>query len=599
MPLAGPGRRADAGPGGCRRRRRAALAVALSALSLVPAAVRAEAAPAAAILSDRDVHHPVYGRHGMVVTQEAHATRVGVEILERGGNAVDAAVAVGFALAVTLPRAGNLGGGGFMMIYRAAADGDAGRTIALDYRETAPAQASRDMFLGADGEVDEELARFSHRSAGVPGTVAGLAKALAEHGTMRLAEVLQPAIQLAERGFVVSPELAASLEKRRQHFARWPASAAIFLRPDGEPWQAGDRLVQTDLGWSLRRLAELGPRAFYDGPVGARLVADMERHGGLIRRDDLRAYRAVERQPLRGTYRGYEVVSMPPPSSGGVHLIQMLNLLEAYPLAELGAGSAATLHLMAEAMKLAFADRARHLGDPDFWPVPARGLTSKAYAASLRSTIDPYFARPSSTIAAGDPAPYESAETTHFSIADRWGNAVSNTYTINFSYGSGIVAAGTGILLNNELDDFSAKPGTPNAYGLVGGEANAIAPGKRPLSSMTPTFLMRDGKPFLVTGSPGGSRIITTVLQIVLNVVDHGMNVAAATAAPRAHHQWLPDRLRLEVGFSPDTLRLLAGRGHRVVIGDAMGATQTIRIGDDGFYGAADPRRPDGLALGY
>lgn len=553
--------------------------------------------PAAqAILSDRALHQPVVATHGMVVSQEARATRIGTAILARGGNAVDAAVAVGFGLAVSLPRAGNLGGGGFLLLHRA----ETGETIALDYREMAPAAADADMFLDKNGDVDDRVARFSHRSAGVPGTVAGLTEALARWGTMPLAEVMAPAIALAENGLDVSVSMANALAGRDAIFRAIPASAAIFLRPDGSPLEPGDRLVQRDLAWSLRQVAEHGADAFYRGEIAARLVADMKRHEGLIGLHDLASYRTVEREPLRSTYRDYEVVSMPPPSSGGVHLIQMLNILEGFPLRFLGSGSAETYHLMAEAMKLAYADRASHLGDPGFWNVPVAGLTAKAYARDLRTGIDRHRARPSADIAAGVPQAYESPDTTHFSIVDRWGNTVTNTYTLNLSYGSGIVADGTGILLNNEMDDFSAKPGVPNAYGLVGGEANAIAPGKRPLSSMTPTIVLRDGKPYLVTGTPGGSRIITTVLQIVLNVLDHDMNVAEAVHAPRIHHQWLPEELRIERGLSPDTIALLTARGHRVVLKDAMGAAQSILIPGDGtLHGAADPRRPDALALGF
>jgi len=566
--------------------------IVLFVLALAPVAATAQEA---VILSDRDVVHPVYGRHGMVASQKAEATQVGVEVLRRGGNAVDAAVAVGFALAVVLPRAGNLGGGGFMLIHLAAS----GETLALDYREAAPAAAHRDMYLDDAGAVDEQRARFSHLAVAVPGTVAGLALALERYGTMPLAEAIAPAVELAERGFPVTADVAGNLRDLRERFERWPASRAIFLKADGTPWDVDELLVQQDLAASLRLLAAEGPRAFYEGEIARRLVADMEAHGGLVTPEDLRRYRPAFREPVRGDYRGYEIVSMPPPSSGGVHLIQMLNVLEGYPIGYLGAGGAETIHLMVEAMKLAYADRAEHLGDPDFWEVPVAGLTSKAYAAELRAGVDRFRARPSAAVAAGEPAPYESPDTTHYSVMDRHGNAVANTYTLNFSYGTGIVAAGTGILLNNEMDDFSAKPGVPNAYGLVGGEANAVAPGKRPLSSMTPTLVLRDGRPFLVTGSPGGSRIITTVLQVVVNVIDHGMNVAAATAAPRVHHQWLPDELGVEVGLSPDTLLLLAARGHQVVESNAMGSTQSIMATEDGFFGAADPRRPDALALGY
>ncbi len=573
-------------------RRAAIVALALCALLLAPAPLGAQDR---VVVSRLDVVHPVHATNGMVATQEALATRIGVDILERGGNAVDAAVAVGFALAVTLPRAGNLGGGGFMLVHDAAT----GRTEAIDYRETAPAAATRDMYLGPDGEPDSRRSRFSYLSVGVPGSVAGMALALARYGSMGLAQVMAPAIRLAEQGIVVSAELAASLESRRKRFQRWPATMRAFFKADGSAYAAGETLVQGDLAWSLRRIAEDGPAAFYQGAIAERLAADMAAHGGLVTLADLKAYRAVVRAPVKGSYRGYDIYSMPPPSSGGVHLIQILNILEGFPIGFLGHNGAETIHLMAEAMKLAYADRSAHLGDPDFWPVPVAGLTSKAYAAGLRSGIDRNRARPAVEIKPGQPAPYESGETTHYSVMDRAGNVVSNTTTINFGYGADIVAAGTGILLNNEMDDFSAKPGVPNAYGLIGGEANAVAPMKRPLSSMTPTIVLKDGRPFLATGSPGGSRIITTTLQLIMNVIDHGMNLAAATAAPRVHHQWLPDRLRVERGLSPDTVRLLAAKGHRVVVKNAMGSTQSIMRTADGFLGASDPRRPGALAAGY
>ncbi len=553
------------------------------------------AAQETAVVSPRDIFHPVFAENGMVASQEATATRIGVDILKRGGNAIDAGVAVGFALAVTLPRAGALGGGGFMMVHHA----ETGETVAIDYREMAPAAAHRDMYLDAAGEVDTQLARYTHHAAGVPGAVAGLVHVLDRYGTLPLAEVLAPAIRLAERGILVTQDLSGSLESRRERLQRWPATAAIFYHEDGRSYRPGERLIQVDLAWSLRQIAAHGADAFYKGAIAERIAADMAAHGGPMTLEDLAAYRVALRAPVRGTYRGYEIASMPPPSSGGVHLVQILNLLEDYPLASLGHNGAEGLHLMAESMKLAYADRSQHLGDPDFWPVPVAGLISKAYAESLRATIDPARARPAAEIAAGDPMPYESPETTHYSVMDRWGNVVSNTYTINFGYGSGIVAAGTGILLNNEMDDFSAKPGVPNAYGLLGGDANSVAPAKRPLSSMTPTILFKDGKPLLATGSPGGSRIITTTLQIILNVVDHGMNIAAATAAPRVHHQWLPDELRVEAGLSPDTVALLESKGHKVVVKNVMGSTQSILRADEGFYGASDPRRQGALTLGF
>lgn len=553
----------------------------------------AEAPPP--ILSGSDRHHPVVAQDGMVATQKSEATAVGVDILRQGGNAVDAAVAVGFALAVVLPRAGNLGGGGFMVVHLADDD----TTVALDYREMAPAAAHRDMYLDDDGQVVEGRSRFTRQAAGVPGTVAGMVHALEQWGTMELPQVLAPAIRLAEDGFVVTHDLASNLQAKRPLFEGFPSTAKIFFRADGSPYEAGDRLVQSDLAWSLRQLAEHGVDAFYRGAIAKKLVEDMQRHDGLITLDDLAAYRVVERQPVRGTYRGYEIISMPPPSSGGVHLLQMLGVLEGYPLNAWGPGSSQTLHRMAESMKVAYADRSQHLGDPDFWPVPVEWLTSETYADATRRSIDPNQARPSDQIRAGAPAAEESPDTTHFSVVDRHGNAVSNTYTLNFSYGSGIVAEGTGILLNNEMDDFSAKPGVPNAYGLVGGEANAVQPGKRPLSSMTPTLVLQDGEVFLTTGSPGGSRIITTVLQILLNVIDHDMNIASATHAIRVHHQWLPDELRVEQGLSPDTRRALESMGHRVVERDAMGSTQSILRQDGWLYGASDPRRPDGEAMGF
>ena len=547
------------------------------------------------IVSYQDIHHPIFAQHGMVATQEALASRVGLEVLRDGGNAIDAAVAIGFTLAVTLPRAGNLGGGGFMLIHSA----ERGETVALDYRETAPAASTRDMYLDAQGNVDKDKSRYSYHSVGVPGTVAGLALALEEYGTWSLAQVLEPAIRLAEEGFVVRKDLADSLVYSQKRLSKWRATAKIFLKPDGSPYAAGDRLIQADLAWSLGQIAEHGPAAFYEGEIAAKIVTDMEAAGGLINAEDLNSYKANTRPPASGTYRGYQILSMPPPSSGGVHLVQILNILEDYPIGFLGVNSADTIHLMAEAMKLAYADRSEHLGDPDYWSVPIQGLTSKSYATALRQRIDLTRARTADEIRPGDPSGYESNETTHFSVMDAAGNVVSNTYTINFGYGAAIVASGTGILLNNELDDFSAKPGVPNAYGLIGGEANAVAGGKRPLSSMTPTIVLRDGQPFLATGSPGGSRIITTTLQIIMNVIDHGMNIAAATATPRIHHQWLPDELRVETGISPDTLDLLAQRGHEIVIKSAMGSTQSILRGEDGFYGASDPRRPGALTLGY
>ena len=564
----------------------------LAALLLVAPVALAQQSP---IYGERDLVHPVYGKSGMVATQEAEASRIGLEVLRNGGNAVDAAATIAFALAVTLPSAGNLGGGGFMLVH----DAEKGETVAIDYREKAGGKAFRDMFLDEAGEADPEKSRYSGLAVGVPGTVAGMALALERYGTIGLAEALEPAIDLAQQGVTVSADLADSLNAMQERLQKWPSSAAAFYKDGGVPYEPGETLVQGDLAASLRLIAQQGQGAFYGGPIGERIVAAVARAGGHLTIDDFRSYEAVVREPVRGDYRGFEIVSMPPPSSGGVHIVQILNTLEGFPIGFLGAGGAETIHLMAEAMKLAYADRSEYLGDPDFVDVPVAALTSEVYAAHLRSLISRGRARAAAEIAPGDLSPYESPETTHFSIVDAAGNAVANTYTINFGYGAGLVAEGTGILLNNELDDFSAKPGVPNTYGLIGGDANAVAPHKRPLSSMAPTIVLADGAPFLVTGSPGGPRIITTTLQIIMNVIDHGMNIAEATYAPRVHHQWLPDELRTEEGLSPDTIRLLEQKGHRVVVGDAMGSTQSIMVTTAGLFGSSDPRTPGALTLGY
>jgi gamma-glutamyltranspeptidase/glutathione hydrolase len=540
---------------------------------------------------------PVLAKNGMVASQEKRATRVGVEILKAGGNAVDAAVAVGFALAVTHPQAGNIGGGGFMLMHLAARN----ETIAIDYRETAPAAMTGDVFLDDRGEADPAKSRDSALGVGVPGTVAGLALAHEKYGSGKftLAQLIAPAISLAREGFAVDDELADTLPRAQLRIVRWPASAKIFLKPDGGALERGDTLIQPDLAASLEAIAGGGPRAFNEGPLAEKLVASVRQNGGIITLDDLKSYRVIERAPVRGNYRGYDIASMPPPSSGGVHLIEMLNILEGFPLRETGAESATTLHLMIEAMKPAYADRAEFLGDPAFTKIPLAGLTSKRYAAELRKQIDPEHARPSQQIRAGNPAPHEGDNTTHFSVVDSQGNAVANTYTLNFSYGLGLVAEGTGILLNNELDDFAAKPGAPNAYGLVGGDANAPGAGKRPLSSMSPTIVFRDGRVFLAAGTPGGSRIITMVLQIILNTIDHQMNIAEAIAAPRIHHQWLPDQVDAERGLSPDTMRLLGARGHKIAVGRTFGSANAIMVTPDGFFGASDPRQRGTLAEGF
>ena len=571
-------------------------AAGLLAAASFAAAQIAPPAPAP-ILTNTARALPVVARNGMVVTQEKRATHIGVEILQRGGNAVDAAVAVGFALAVTHPQAGNIGGGGFMLVHLAGRN----ETIAIDYRETAPAAATRDMFLDERQEADPRKSRDSALGVGVPGTVAGLALAHQRYGSGKftLAELMAPAIKLAREGFTVDDELAETLPRAQPRLVRWPSSAKIFLKNDGVALQNGERLVQPDLAASLEAIAAGGPRAFYEGPIAEKIVASLASNGGIMTLDDLKNYRAIERPAVRGSYRGYDIASMPPPSSGGVHLIEMLNILEGFPLRDTGPESAATLHLMIEAMKPAYADRAVFLGDPASIQIPVAGLTSKRYAAELRKAIDPERARPAQSVRAGNPAPYEGDNTTHFSVVDAEGNAVANTYTLNFFYGLGLVADGTGILLNNELDDFAAKPGAPNAFGLVGGDANAPGPGKRPLSSMSPTIVTRDGRVFLVTGTHGDSRIITTVLQVILNVVDHQMNIAEAIAAPRIHHQWLPDQVDAERGLSPDTMRLLEARGHKIVVGRTFGSANSILVTPDGITGAADPRQRGTLAEGY
>jgi gamma-glutamyltranspeptidase/glutathione hydrolase len=562
-------------------------------LLLSPALCVAQTAPAVSTVSSERV----VARNGMVATQERRASAVGVEILQRGGNAVDAAVAMGFALAVTYPQAGNLGGGGFMVIRLAGRN----ESITVDYRESAPAATTADVFLDEHGEADPRKSRESGLAIGVPGTVAGLALAHQKYGSGKftLADLIAPAIRLARDGIAVDDDLADSLPRYQQRLVRWPSSAKIFLKPDGVALGTGDTLVQSDLAASLEAIAREGPRVFYEGPIGEKIVAAVRAAGGRMTRDDLVRYRAIERAPLRGNYRGHEIIAMPPPSSGGVHLIEMLNILEGWPLDQSGAERVGVAHLMIEAMKLAYADRAKFLGDPDFVKVPVESLTSKLYAKVLAGTIDAQRARPARDIAPGGGVIREGDNTTHFSVIDSAGNAVANTYTLNFIYGVGLVADGTGILLNNELDDFAAKPGVPNAYGLVGDVANAPGPGKRPLSSMTPTIVLKDGRPFLITGSPGGSRIITTVLQVIHNVIDGRMSIADAVAAPRLHHQWLPDEVVVERTFPTHLIRSLEERGHKVTVGGTWSSANSILATPERLFGAADPRTRGATAAGY
>jgi gamma-glutamyltranspeptidase/glutathione hydrolase len=540
----------------------------------------------------------------MVVSAHGLASEIGVEILRQGGNAVDAAVAVGFALAVVYPRAGNLGGGGFMVLHLAD-----GSDAVIDYREAAPAAAGSDVYQDADGEVIPGASTLGYRAAGVPGTVAGLALALEKYGTMDLARVIEPARRLAAEGFVVTPPFAESLQQSAAELALFPESKKIFLN-EGRTWKTGQLFAQPDLAATLGRIQVGGRDAFYRGETAERIVAAMEAHDGLISADDLAGYAPVERKVLRGTYRGLEILTMPPPSSGGIALVQLLHMLEPHDLASMGFQGSDTLHLMTEAMRRAFRDRAEFPGDPAFVRVPVTGLTDADYARSRMADFDPVRASRSETIQPGDRQTLESADTTHFSIIDGDGNAVSNTYTLNLPYGSKVTVAGTGVLLNNEMDDFTSKPGVPNFYGLIQGEANAVAGGKRPLSSMTPTIVLREGKVFMVIGSPGGPKIINVVLQVILNVVDHGMNIQQAIEMPRVHHQWMPDALRYEpFAIAPDVMRELEARGHvlkpfvedrprdRAYWGDAAGIL--VDPGTGRLFGASDPRNPRARSVGY
>jgi gamma-glutamyltranspeptidase/glutathione hydrolase len=542
-----------------------------------------------------DALHAVAAEHGMVVAQEKIAAQIGADVLRRGGNAIDAAVATGFAMAVTYPRAGNIGGGGFMVIHSR----DHNEDIAIDYRETAPAATTREIFLGADGKPDIAKSRDSALGIGVPGTVAGLAIALEKYGSgnFTLADLVKPGIALAADGIEITDDCADTLPAWHKRLARWPASAKIFSRADGSSLREGDRFVQPDLAATLSAIAEQGPRGFYEGPVAEKLAKAIADAGGIMTLDDLKSYRPVIREPVRGSYRGYDIVSMPQPSSGGVVLVEILNILEGFPMGDMKQGSAASLHVMIEAMKRAYADRARYLGDPAFVKAPIATLIAKDYAAKQRASIDLDRATPWTDALSATP-PREGDNTTHFSVIDSRGNAVSNTYTLNYSYGVGMVADGTGVLLNNELDDFTAAPGASNAYGLVGFEANLPGPGKRPLSSMAPTIVLKDGKPVLVTGSPGGSRIISAVLQVIVDVVDYHMNVAAAVAAPRLHHQWLPDEVRMEHGFADDVLAELRAKGHRMIEPLGYSSANSIAVTPYGLLGAPDPRTRGAEAAG-
>ncbi len=539
---------------------------------------------------------PFYAHHGVVASTNPIASRIGVDILKHGGNAVDAAVAVALTLAVVWPSAGNLGGGGFMLIRDAK-----GATEAIDYRERAPLASTRDMYLDANGNVVKDASTVGYKAVGVPGTIAGLVLAHKRHGKMKWADLVEPARKLAAEGFPVSHALAAELkyDKNYQKLQQFPVSKHLFLR-DGKPWQMGENFVQSDLADTLARIKE-DPADFYTGETAHRIVADMEKHGGLVTLADLKMYTPSIRTPLTTTYRGHEIITMPPPSSGGVALIEMLNMLEPMDLKSMGWHSSKYVHTVVEVMRRAFADRAKYLGDTDFAKVPVSGLMSREYAAQRAKSIDPAHATSSKDLGAGDPMPYESTETTHFTIVDNDGNVVTNTYTLNDSFGSGVTARGTGVLLNDEMDDFTSKPGVPNIYGLIQGEANAIQSRKRPLSSMTPTIVLKDGKVEFAVGSPGGPTIINTVLQVVLNMIDFDMNISEAIAAPRFHHQWLPDEIFWEpYEFNADTRAALEQMGYAfrekaTELGDAQG----VQVDSSGMrLGASDPRLA-GAPAGY
>jgi gamma-glutamyltranspeptidase/glutathione hydrolase len=580
------------------RRALGALLLLCGALAPAPAFSQSATAPSTAPPPVRI--EPVTARHGMVVTQEKRATRIGVDILQRGGNAVDAAVAVGFALAVTLPKAGNLGGGGFMLVHLAGQAEKAG-DFAVDYREAAPHDTTPDVFLDDNGEADPRKSRDSGLSVGVPGTVAGLGLALDRFGSGRftLAELIAPALELARDGVPVEDDLLDSLLLAQPRLARHPTSARIFLKQDGAPLGAGDRLVQPDLAATLEAIARNGARTFYRGPIADEIVAAVRQSGGRMTRGDLETYEPTVREPARGTYRDYDIISMPPPSSGGVHLIEMLNVLEGFSPREFAAPSPASLHLMIEAMKLAYADRAEYLGDSDAVDVPVARLISKSYAEELRGSIDRQKARPALEIRAGMAPRSSGGNTTHFSIVDQDGNAVANTYSLNFNYGLGLVAGATGIVLNNTLDDFAAKPGVPNAFGLTGGAANAPGPFKRPLSSMTPTIVLDpEGGVRVVVGAAGGPTIITSVVQVLSNVVDWNMDAQAAIEASRIHHQWFPEVMGVEPGINADAIAGLGKIGHKVKTVQHIGNVNLLVKTSRGIDAAAEPRSP-GQPAGY
>jgi gamma-glutamyltranspeptidase/glutathione hydrolase len=546
----------------------------------------------AQILNTNSIIHPSVASNGMVVTQHYLATQVGKSILDQGGNAIDASVAVAFALAVVLPRAGNIGGGGFIVLHNAQEN----KNYALDYREMAPAAAHRDMYLNEDGSVNQTTSRLGYLSGGVPGTVAGMWEAHQKFGSLPWKDLIQPAIKLAKQGFKVSPFMADSINRAYSSMKNYPSTVEIFFQE--YPVKSQHLLVQKDLAATLTRIANNGRDGFYKGKTAKMFAQAMKKNGGLITEDDLNNYKAVWREPLVGKYKDFKIITMPPPSSGGVHLIQMLNILENFKLKTLGHNSKDYILLLAESMKYAYADRSKYLGDPDFYEVPVQALIDETYANLIANKFEIGKSTPSDAIYPGEILPAEGLETTHFSVSDRFGNTVSNTYTINSSYGAKVVVEGLGFLLNNEMDDFAAAPGIPNQFGLLGGEANKIEPFKRPLSSMTPTIVFKDDKPYLVTGSPGGSRIITTVLQMILNVIEFDMEVSDATIQPRIHHQWKPDVIGVEKGLNSSIINELNDLNQKIYLHGPGTSLESIVLKNNYHYGFGDTRRPDSSAEG-
>lgn len=525
-------------------------------------------------------------KEGLVISSNILANEIGQRVLDEGGNAIDAAVAVGYALAVVHPAAGNIGGGGFAVIHLKN-----GENITLDFREKAPIKATRDMYLDNNKEVIKDSSVIGYLAAGVPGTIAGMSEMLEKYGTKKLSDLIKPAINLAQNGFTITDRQAQTMLEVKDEFAKFSSSKKYFLKKDGSTYKEGDILVQKDLAKTLKEIQKNGQKAFYEGKIADLIIKDMQKNGGIITKEDLKNYKPIWRKPVIGNYRGYEIISMGPPSSGGIHIIEILNIIENANIKELGFGSSSTISLMSEAMRQAYADRSEYLGDPDFIKVPIEQLIDKAYAKKIYNKIKPNKAKSSDDVRPGLNIK-ESDNTTHYSIADKWGNAVSVTFTINASYGSAAAVDGAGFLLNNEMDDFSIKPGVPNIYGLVGGDANAIEPNKRPLSSMSPTIILKDGKLFMVVGSPGGARIITTVLQVIVNVIDHKMDISEAVSAPRFHMQWLPDEIRIEkFGMPKDVKENLEKMGYLIVTKPVMGDVNAIMIDNNIFYGSMDPRK--------